>query len=117
MSPALRYIKHLARPGQLVGVREAIDILADIYTAAEKALQSDAEIRIHVTRRQACLLGSLLEADLVERGVLSGDEDPPFPVQGDPWVPSEEENREDEKLLTTISGTIELADTDPPPGA
>lgn len=78
------------------------------------------EIRIHITRRQARLLGNLLEADLVERGARPWENvngEPPFPVRGEFWVPTEEENEEDEKLLQEISRTITSADKDPPPGA
>lgn len=71
---------------------------------------------IRVSRRQAALIGALLEADLVERGVVEPIDDPPFLVDEPPWVPSEEENIEDEKLYHQIAETLELADRDPPPG-
>lgn len=65
-----------------------------------------SDVTLKLTRRQAVMVGALLEADLQERGLLLYDREATFVVFGPPWYPTSEENQQDVDLFNDLRRTV-----------
>lgn len=65
-----------------------------------------SEITLKLTRRQAIMVGALLEADLQERGLLLDEREATFVVSGPPWHPTSEENQQDADLFNNLARVV-----------